>query len=178
MKIGWSRLFDRSSVSSLSRLTTSQMPPKKVAQVLREDTAASSDTLPRESRLKRGANHRDDPEEAPAVAAIPSVRHTLARPCQSRDTDNFQFDISSLSHASLQKYRKVMHLPTPSHNDAEENPPKRFKRVEKQEELESAVKRHWSSTQCKETEVITSFFYSIKNQDKTFKLRFVDTNRN
>lgn len=90
-----------------------------------------------------------------------------------------KFEIDSLGHASLQKYRKVMHLQLPSDRaPVQDNPheaPKRYKRVEKREELASAVKRHWSTTQCKESEVITSFVYSIKNQDRTFKLRFVDT---
>lgn len=67
--------------------------------------------------------------------------------------------------------------------------PGRFTRVEKQEELAASVKRHWNSTQVKESEVITSehgdhnrkaktnltvFMYSLKNQDKTFKLRFTE----
>ena len=90
-----------------------------------------------------------------------------------------QFEIDSLSHESLQKYRKVMHLQLGSDRTAlNDNPleaPKRYKRVEKREELAAAVKRHWNSTQCKESEVITSFFYSIKNQDRTFKLRFIET---
>lgn len=75
-----------------------------------------------------------------------------------------------------------MHLQLPSDRaPVHENPseaPKRYQRVEKEEALISAVKRHWNNTQCKETEVITTFLYSVKNQDKTFKLRFVEATRN
>lgn len=155
------------------------MPPKKTTTAaVREDTAASSENLHRESRMKRGANHRDGPEEVPVVLspAIPSV--SPLPPAHNSRANRIKFDIESLSHTSLQKYCKVMHLPITAHNDTPSDPPKRFKRVEKKEELVSAVKRHWNGTQCKESEVITSFLYTIKNQDKSFKLRFVETSRN
>ena len=83
---------------------------------------------------------------------------------------------------SLRKYKKVMHLGLSSDRsptrDNSNEAPKRYQRVEKSEELLGAVKRHWGTTQCKESEVVTSFMYSIKNQDRTFKLRFVENTRN
>lgn len=155
--------------------TRKPMPPKKVsAALVKEDTNTSDHQ--REGRSKRGASQREQDEVIAPTASIPSVwyHHSVVRHML---TD--QFEIDSLSHESLQKYRKVMHLQLASDRVAQnDNPleaPKRYKRVEKKEELAAAVKRHWSSTQCKESEVITSFFYSIKNQDRTFKLRFIET---
>lgn len=58
----------------------------------------------------------------------------------------------------------------------QENPtqaPRRYLRAEKQEELKSAVRRHWATTQIKESDAIVSFLYAARNEDKTFKMRFV-----
>jgi hypothetical protein len=51
-------------------------------------------------------------------------------------------------------------------------PPNRYTRVEKEEALLAAVKRHWSSQQIKENDAIVSFLYSVQNQDRSFKMRF------
>lgn len=87
-----------------------------------------------------------------------------------------QFDIESLDFASLRKYRKVHRVPTtldavPTY----ENPtqaPRRYLRVEKEEELVGAVKRHWSTATIKESDAIVSFLYAARNQHRTFKMKF------
>ncbi|CCG80951.1 protein of unknown function [Taphrina deformans PYCC 5710] len=149
--------------SSAPSLANFVMPPKKTSAVTREDTVNSESAL-RDSRQKRNHSNRDAQDEAPAVVSTPS------------------FNIEALDSESLRKYRKVMHLQLPADrtNAGEKSTeaPRRYERVQKSEALISVVKRHWNTTQCKETEVITSFMYSIKNQDKTFKLRFVESTRN
>ncbi|ORY84852.1 hypothetical protein BCR37DRAFT_253095 [Protomyces lactucae-debilis] len=173
------------------------MPPKRVQK---EDSRATNgfsahadkgaaDDMPREARAKRGAHYREYQEDANGTL-IPL------------------FEVDSLDHAALHKYRKVHHLTLPRHLDSSAGPvagsgtasptaaasamnssdamlpasaagsaslsmlPNRYTRVEKEEALLSAVKRHWQSQQIKENDAIVSFLYSAQNQDRSFKMRF------
>ena len=147
------------------------MPPKKPATLARDDTSLSESTtgLQREARIKRGANYRDYQDEM-MVAIAPTVCHLYSEA-------NEQFDIDSLSLPSLRKYRKVHKVSTTLDTlPIQDNPtqaPRRYLRIEKEEELVGAVKRHWAGAQIKENDAIVSFLYAARNEDKTFKMRFV-----
>lgn len=107
------------------------------------------------------------------------------------NTSSQQIDWSNEDTSLLQKYRYSNRLETPTAFHTQEHAAvlsvpgigrhspsmvrKRANKIVSKEQLAVAVRRHFHGLPVIEQEVIGDFIYTVKNQDKIFKMRFTPT---
>jgi len=82
----------------------------------------------------------------------------------------------------LHRYRQAYHLPVPSasapyrhtvlSSTIGKKTPSRVQSRISRDALATAVRKNFNAQPIQENEVIVNFLYSVKNQDKKFRLRF------